>query len=69
MSFLSTKAEWHALSLGTYDGMKTWRVRPDEMRDNKDVQAESHYYAGGYVIGTLLQLLILVVTGNAVGLV
>jgi hypothetical protein len=68
MSFLSTKAEWHSLSLGIYDGMKTWRVRPKEMRDNKDVEAESHYYAGGYVIGTLLQLVIVIVTGNAVGL-
>lgn len=55
---LSYPAEWHALALGTYDGMKTWKVRPKEMRDNEDVQKESHYYAGGYVIGTLLQLCI-----------
>lgn len=63
--FLSYAPEWHALSLGVYDGMKTWRVRPRELRDNKDVEAEPHYYAGGYVIGTLLQLAVVAVTGNA----
>lgn len=81
---LSYPGEWHALALGTYDGMKTWRVRPKEMRtsppsdnsscepnrsmkirkrDNEDVQKESHYYAGGYVIGTVLQLCIVAAVG------
>jgi len=68
MSFLSTTTEWHSLALGVYDGMKTWRVRPKEMRDNKDVENEPHYYAGGYVVGTLLQLLIVIVTGKAAGM-
>lgn len=63
--FLSYAAEWHALALGTFDGMKTWRVRPEEMRDNPDVEKEPHYYSGGYVLGTLLQLLVVVVTGGA----
>jgi len=54
--FLSKNAEIHSLALGTYDGMKTWRVRPKKMRENDDVQAEPHYYAGGYIVGTLLQL-------------
>jgi len=64
--FLSTRAEIHSLALGIYDGMKTWRVRPEEMRDNEDVEAEPHYYSGGYVVGTLLQLLVVVVTGSQV---
>lgn len=59
--FASYSAEVHAIGLGVYDGMKTWRVRPKEMRDNPDVQAEPHYYAGGYVAGTVLQLLVVVV--------
>jgi hypothetical protein len=63
--FLSYAAEWHSLSLGTFDGMKTWRVRPKEYPDVDDVQAEKWYYAGGYVLGTLLQLVVVVVTGNA----
>lgn len=61
--FLSYAAEWHALSLGVYDGMKSWRARPDGLPDNDDVQAEPHYYTGGYVIGTLLQLAIVVGVG------
>lgn len=56
--FLSYSAEWHALAHGVYDGMRNWRVRPKELPDNSDVQAEPHYYKGGYVIGTLLQGLI-----------
>jgi len=67
--FLSNRAEIHALALGIYDGMKTWRVRPKEMRDNEDVEAESHYYAGGYVAGTILQLIVCAVTGAELGLI
>lgn len=61
--FLSYAAEWHALSLGVFDGMKTWRIRPKELRDHPDVKAEKHYYTGGYVIGTLLQLAIVASVG------
>lgn len=53
--FLSYAAEWHALSIGVYDGMKDWRARPGELPDNEDVQKEPHYYKGGYVVGTVLQ--------------
>lgn len=56
--FLSTHAEWHAAVLGFYDGMRTWRVRPEEMRDNPDVDKEPHYYAGGYIAGTGAQAII-----------
>lgn len=54
--FLSYAGEWHALSFGVYHGMKTWRVRPKGLPENDDIQSEPHYYTGGYVIGTLLQL-------------
>lgn len=66
--FLSYSAEWHALSLGVFDGMKTWRVRPKEMRDNVDVEKEPHYYTGGYVLGTLLQVGIVLGAGKSTGL-
>jgi len=58
--FLSYSAEIHALGLGLYDGMKTAKVKPTDMRDNPDVQKEPHYYAGAYVVGTILQFLLLV---------
>jgi len=64
---LSYSAEWHALAHGAFDGMRTWRVRPTKLPDNPDVQAEPHYYKGAYVLGTLLQA-VLVLAGAALGL-
>lgn len=61
--FLSYAAEWHAFAIGVYDGMKSWRARPGELPENKDVQKEPHYYKGAYIIGTLLQLLIVAALG------
>ena len=57
---LSYSAEWHAAAHGAYDGMRSWKARPGELPDNPDVQAEPHYYKGAYVIGTVLQALIVV---------
>lgn len=62
--FLSYAAEWHSFALGFFDGMKNIRARPKELPDNSDVQKEPHYYKGAYVLGTLLQLLILILLGN-----
>jgi len=58
--FLSYAAEWHAAAHGFYDGMRTWKARPDGLPDNADVQAEPHYYKGAYVAGTVLQAIIVV---------
>jgi len=52
--FLSYAAEWHSLSHGLYDGLRSIKTMPT----NADVQKEPHYYKGAYVIGTLLQLLV-----------
>lgn len=52
----SYSAEWHAFAHGVYRGMRTWRSRPGEPPDIRDVQKEPHYYKGGYVAGTVLQL-------------
>lgn len=57
---LSYAAEWHAFTHGLYGGMRSWRARPDALPANGDVQKEPHYYKGGYVVGTLLQLVIVV---------
>lgn len=65
--FLSYAAEWHSFAIGFYDGMKTWRARPGEMPDNKDVQSEPHYYKGAYILGTLLQFFISLVTLYVLG--
>lgn len=67
--FLSSAPEWHAFSIGFYDGMKSWRVRPGELPENDDVQKEPHYYTGAYVLGTVLQAFVAVVLGDATGVI
>lgn len=56
---LSYAAEWHALAHGVYNGMRSWRSRPGDLPDHPDVKKEPHYYKGGYFLGTVFQLLIL----------
>lgn len=56
---LSTYPEWHSLQHGVYDGMRDVTVRPGELPDDPDVQAEPHYFKSGYVIGTIFQLLVM----------
>jgi hypothetical protein len=56
--FASYPAEVHALTHGIYMGLTSRPVRHPPEPDNADVQKESHYYRGGYVAGTLLQLAI-----------
>lgn len=61
----SYAAEWHAFSHGVYKGLTTkpWRTPPEP--DNADVEKESHYYRGGYVLGTLVYAVILAGVGEA----
>lgn len=65
--FLSYGAEWHALAHGVYNGMRSLRARPGELPDRPDVRAEPHYYKGGYVAGTVLQLAVVVAVGSQIG--
>lgn len=58
----SHHAETHAAAHGIYDGMRSWQMRPGELPENADVQAEPAYYKGGYVVGTLLQATIVLVS-------
>lgn len=66
---LSYAAEWHAFAIGFYDGMKSWRLRPGELPENDDVQAEPHYYSGAYVLGTLLQAFVAVALAGVSGVI
>lgn len=61
--FLSYAAEWHAFTHGVYKGVTTMPYRAPPEPDNPDVNKEPHYYRGGYVLGTLLQLGIIVFFG------
>lgn len=57
-TFLSTSPEWHAFGHGVYKGLTSHPLRTPPEPDKEDVRKESHYYRGGYVVGTILQLAI-----------
>lgn len=58
--FASYSAEVHAIGHGVYDGLRTRRLRANgTLPDHPDVQAEPHYYKAAFVIGTILQLVML----------
>lgn len=68
--FLSHSAETHAVGHGLYHGLtsRPWRARPSTLPDNRDVRAEPHYFKGAYVLGTLVQWVILLTLGKEAGL-
>lgn len=60
--FLSYSAEVHAVGHGVYGGLTSPRPwAAGELPDNPDVQAEPHYFKGGFVVGSILQLVFIVV--------
>lgn len=63
--FLSYSVEVHAVGHGLFEGLTTrpTRWRSHEPPENPDVRAEPHYYKGGFVAGSLLQVAILVAIG------
>lgn len=58
-TFLDEPAEWHALSHGVYVGFTSHPLQTPPTPKREDVRRESHYYRGGYVVGSLLQVAIL----------
>jgi len=64
--FLSTYAEIHAFVLGIYCGLTEWKGLDSETLNNPDVQKEPHYAKGGYILGTLLRVAIILLIGAKV---
>lgn len=55
--FLSTTTEVHAAGHGIYGGLTSPRPwAASGLPENPDVQAEPHYFKGGFVVGTMFQL-------------
>jgi len=48
---------WRSLAHGVYNGMKDWKPSAGSLPDNPAVEAAPGYFKGGFVVGTLLQLL------------
>lgn len=64
---LSYAAEWHAFTHGVYNSLARKRPHPPkELPDDPDIQAEPHYYKGGWIIGTLLHAVLVLALGIGV---
>lgn len=65
--FLSYSAEWHAFSHGIYMGFTTHPFQTPPEPKNRDVDRETHYYRGGYILGSLIQVFLVLVVLGGVG--
>jgi hypothetical protein len=63
-TFLDTNAEIHAVTHGIYAGMTEWKGM--ELPDNEDIQKEPHYFKGGYIAGTILRYLLLILVARGI---
>jgi len=59
----STYIECHAFLIGLYEGFKDFVDWDgiDKKAKNKDVENEIHYAKGGYIIGAILRILVLMI--------
>jgi hypothetical protein len=64
--FLSTHEEIHAFVHGIYAGLTEWKGIDSETMKNPDVIAEIAYTKGGYVLGTLIRVAIILLVGKTV---
>ena len=62
--FLNTYAEIHSFVLGIYCGLTEWKGLDSETLNNPDVKKEPHYCRGGYILGTLLRVAIILLIGG-----
>ena len=64
--FLSTHEEVHAFAHGMYAGLTEWKGIDSETMQNPDVVLEPHYTKGGYVLGTVLRVAIILLVGKQI---
>ena len=64
--FLSTHEEVHAFVHGIYAGLTEWKGIDSETMKNPDVVGEEHYIKGGYILGTVLRVAIILLVGKMV---
>jgi hypothetical protein len=64
--FLSEYTEVHAFVIGIYCGLTEWKGLDDEAMKNPDVLVEPHYARGGYILGTILRVGIILLIGSQV---
>ena len=64
--FLSTHAEVHAFAHGIYSGLTEWKGIDSETMQNPDVIREPHYAKGGYILGTMLRVGVILLLGKQI---
>ena len=57
--FLSTHQEVHSFCCGCYCGLVEWKGLDSDTLQNPDVISEIHYAKFGYIIGTILRLVMI----------
>lgn len=62
--FLNTYTEIHAFTIGIYVGLTEWKGIDDKTMQNPDVCAEIHYAYGGYITGTILRWVMIIILLN-----
>ena len=60
-NFLSTHAELHAFIYGIYSGIAEWKGIKETTWENEDCKKEPHYVKGGYILGTFIRWIFLII--------
>lgn len=66
--FMSTHAEVHSFVIGMAYGLSPVKGFDNIPMDNEDVKKEPHYFYGGYVLGEILEKILIIaiaITGVA----
>lgn len=58
---LNTPAEVHAAVHGIYAGLTEWKGT--ELPDDPEILDEPHYYKGGYIVGTIVRWIAIMIAG------
>ena len=59
--FLSSYSELHAFIHGIYSGLVEWKGIKETVWENEDCKKEPHYVKGGYIFGTIIRWLFLII--------
>jgi hypothetical protein len=62
--FLNDPAEVHSFVHGLYAGVTEWKGA--QLPDNPDVKKEPHYFKGGYLLGTFIRWVAIVILGSKI---
>ena len=59
--FLSNYSELHAFVHGIYSGLVEWKGLKETVWEDEDCRKEPHYVEGGYILGTLIRWIFIII--------